>query len=814
MENFLKEFYKWLIVIALAFLFSKIVSGQNISGSGTLANPYILYNAADVDSIHTLGVNNRYRLGDDIDMTGISWIPLTVTSADSFGLDGDGYTLSDLTILWNHTYKNSGFIGDFASGGGSTSIDTVFQRITFYNTIVHFDSTTATADLGIILNGGVLIGSATVSTSADYDLIYNVLIKKSRVWCRNGYGAGADVNAGGVIGRLNRTSFGGEFDLLEVGVDSNTVFAWTTNAQSDAPAVGGLTGRTNWNNNSIFQECFVKNSYLQCNYSGAEFAEDGNLGGLVGTCENASFTISNCYVFNNTLRHQGRGGGISDPPRGGGIQGGAGTINTPVSNSYVAANTYLRDLTAIENSDFLGWWWGALTVTIDHSTNYLDTTGIFVPVWFGVYGQGSNISLGDSVNLRSTALMKTEGNYVDWDFDDVWGMIEDFNEGYPHLLWESPYSLELTLPVAGFYLINTTTDVKWTSSDFQDTFIVFISYDNGDFYNIVDSVFADSVLAISLDTVTTQAIVKVKSINYDVEVFSQVFTILSDISIMITDVSLAGHIATVEVLSVGIEAWRIFQDADTTGEWEYLLGIKTGIDPDELTFDTLIVELVGMENPYIKAEEFRDTTVYGFSVEFLDDDGLILSPNQICYNHDQYLYGSRWIRDVACGWATVPFEYGTSTIDSITHTNLLSISYETVLSPPAPVPFSLPANETNYSPDSVTVGGRRYIVSGETLYMRDLINNVIYPVHNLSPYFIAGLSGMQNMTGIAEFDGKLIIASHWKAWLFTAFEEPNLGGAFIYDIYQIVGDVIVVRNYFRGIHPKATKNLKHEWDKN
>ena len=803
MKTFLIGLYKWLLVIGLAFLFSKILKGQDISGSGFQGDPYILYNASDVDSIHTIGVNNYYRLGNDVDMTGISWVPLTVTSADSFALDGDGYTLSNLTTLWNHTHKNSGFIGNYNPHNASDA-DTIFQRITFYNTIVHFDSTTATGDLSIVLNGGVLIGSATVSLGNDDQIIYNVLIKKSRVWCRNGYGAGADVNAGGVIGRLNRSAFGGEFDLHEVGVDSSLVFAWTTNAQSDAPAVGGLIGQTNWSNNSTIQECFVKNSYLQCNYSGAEFAEDGNLGGLFGLVTTSTSTLtSNSYVFNNTLRHQGRGGGSSDPPQGGGIQ--ASNINSPTGNSYVAANTYLRDLTAIESSDYLGWWFGRLTTTVDHSTNYLDTTGIFVPVWFGVYGQGSNISLGDSVNLRSTALMKTEVNYVAWDFTTVWAFNIQINDGYPYLIWENPYSLVVDEPITDYFTVGDTVKVKWTTSEEADTFVVSISYDNGAFFNIKDTVYNIDSVYISLDTASNQAIVKVESLINDGSALSSVFIILPERYIEIVSVGItSNNIASIVVRSSGMDTWRIFISTDTTS-WTTHLGTKTGID-SSLSLDTIIVSLPALVEPYLKAEEFRDSTSFGLVIDFKDDGTLIQNPNQICYEHEQYLFGSRWIRDVSCGWVgSIPIEYGTSTIDSITVGEMLSISYDTTMvSPGDSIPFTFPLNDHEYSADSVQIGSRRYIISDSTLYMRDLLNNIYYEVADLSSYFVTGIFGMQNNNGLAEFDGFLIIASDWKAWLFTMIDEPNLNDPFLYDIYQLSGITISVkRNYFRGIYPNA-----------
>ena len=46
---------------------------KHITGSGTSIDPYVLYDAQDVDSIRHLGTNNKYyELANDIDLSSIS----------------------------------------------------------------------------------------------------------------------------------------------------------------------------------------------------------------------------------------------------------------------------------------------------------------------------------------------------------------------------------------------------------------------------------------------------------------------------------------------------------------------------------------------------------------------------------------------------------------------------------------------------------------------------------------------------------------------------------------------------------------------
>jgi len=72
---------------------------KHITGLGTSTDPYLLYDAQDVDSIRYLGINNKfYELANDIDLSSItefSPIP-NDNNPGVFSLDGNCHTLYGL----------------------------------------------------------------------------------------------------------------------------------------------------------------------------------------------------------------------------------------------------------------------------------------------------------------------------------------------------------------------------------------------------------------------------------------------------------------------------------------------------------------------------------------------------------------------------------------------------------------------------------------------------------------------------------------------------------------------------------------------
>jgi len=74
-------------------------SPKHITGSGTSTDPYVLYDAQDIDSIRYLGLYNKYyELANDIDLSSITvFAPIpNDNNPGLFSLDGNGHTLYGL----------------------------------------------------------------------------------------------------------------------------------------------------------------------------------------------------------------------------------------------------------------------------------------------------------------------------------------------------------------------------------------------------------------------------------------------------------------------------------------------------------------------------------------------------------------------------------------------------------------------------------------------------------------------------------------------------------------------------------------------
>ncbi len=81
-----------------------------VTGSGTEASPYIISDAAGLAAIHN-NLSASYKLGANIDMSGVAFTPIGNETEGAFTgtLDGNGFSIKNLTI--DSAYKSVGLIG-------------------------------------------------------------------------------------------------------------------------------------------------------------------------------------------------------------------------------------------------------------------------------------------------------------------------------------------------------------------------------------------------------------------------------------------------------------------------------------------------------------------------------------------------------------------------------------------------------------------------------------------------------------------------------------------------------------------------------
>lgn len=252
-------------------------------GSGT---PYKIYSASQLENISTSIAtykDSNFQLMCDIDMSSSSFTPIgSATNSYTGTFDGDGYTLSNLTMTVSG--DNIGFI---AHATGATVQNLTISNATFTNS---YNGTPASER-----GNGILVGFAENSTIQNSSVSGSIdgfsytaglvggtnnggSISKSSssvtVTCRST--SGGHGNCGGLVGALCITTGGG--GSISNSYATGNVTAGTTGS---ATSYGGLVG-------SAFNGCSVSNSYATGNVTGKD-----RVAGLVGSLSStASITHS------------------------------------------------------------------------------------------------------------------------------------------------------------------------------------------------------------------------------------------------------------------------------------------------------------------------------------------------------------------------------------------------------------------------------------------------------------------------------------------------------------------------------------------
>ena len=308
---------------------SNIESFANASNAGigeSAETPYLIGDQHQMDAIHnelTAGSIRYFKLVDDIDLTGITWIPLCNGKPYTryVDFDGNGKTICYLTndseeaypglfgifngIAKNFTIANATIVpttnsnnkgGVFASYIGTSGI-TVNPTVT---DVVIRDSSVGSSENRMGNYSGGLCGQVEND---------NTTIKKVTVTNTNVYGSWTSYGAGGVIGYVRS---GGTFEKL------------TSDSEVSAyQYVGGVIGAVNVTTESAHA------SISKCWYTGDVTANNRHVGGLVGGNVGSKGTVSvtDCYVTGNV--NGSYGGGIL------GLHQPNATEATNLTNCYV-----------------------------------------------------------------------------------------------------------------------------------------------------------------------------------------------------------------------------------------------------------------------------------------------------------------------------------------------------------------------------------------------------------------------------------------------------------------------------------------------
>lgn len=189
-------------------------------------------------------------LTKDIDLTGEDWTPIGNASTIYTGtFDGKGYTISGMKIDDADSYS-----GLFGNVTGTVRDFTVTGSITISSGATGLKVGGAVGSLGTGTAGGTVSG---VSSGVD-------------ITVTSGSG-----HIGGVVGSLPENSSPTVESCLYTGTLTSSV---------DADCVAGVVG---YIRTGTIQNC--------ANQGGISVSGSGNVGGVLGYCNNTGITISNCY---------------------------------------------------------------------------------------------------------------------------------------------------------------------------------------------------------------------------------------------------------------------------------------------------------------------------------------------------------------------------------------------------------------------------------------------------------------------------------------------------------------------------------------
>ena len=267
-------------------------------GEGTEDAPYLIKTEKQLYALAVEMAENRqqthYKLANDINLTALYWTPICRRTAFAGTFDGDGHTISGLSVNAWYTYN-----GLFSQNAG-----------TIKNLIV-------TGTVKGASRAGMLAGLCTGSISN----------------CRGMGDVSGGHDTGGLVGELQ---------------GSLTTSCFTGTVTSSAYSVGGLVGYLNGRNSGNISKCYAVASVsspagsagglvgwqdqsgkvTDC-YARGDVSAASNTGGLVSRLENNACIVENCYSTTTVSPLKGNSGGLI-----GSIANGA-----TVKNSYYDADT-------------------------------------------------------------------------------------------------------------------------------------------------------------------------------------------------------------------------------------------------------------------------------------------------------------------------------------------------------------------------------------------------------------------------------------------------------------------------------------------
>ena len=409
-----------------------------------------------------------YVLDNDINLSD-EWVPV-----DDFRgtFNGQGHSISNLYVLESSNRKYAGLFGsvignvkitDIAVNIGKQGINASSNNSEFYaggligyiygsNTTVTIENCYTTGNINASSSSSYGRAYAGGLIGSTYPYYSNFATPIITITIENCYTTGnvsalsssSDACAGGLVARVE-----------DIRITINNSYA--TGYISSSYEAGGLVGvggawttiKNCYSTGDVFSYCLagglictavgtvIENCYAKGDITVANYDSSGYAGGLIGTCTGVAYIsmsnrysviITNCYATGNVSASSSS---LSTDTYAGGLIGytynaSSASIKIVITNCYSKGN-----ITVSASTPYAGGLIGYESNNLTLTGNYRYSTQIIQRL-----DENRNY-VGGATNEIGTPLtdaqMKDKSSFNGWNFDTVWGINSDINNGYPYL---------------------------------------------------------------------------------------------------------------------------------------------------------------------------------------------------------------------------------------------------------------------------------------------------------------------------------------------------------------------------------------------
>ncbi|UCE36204.1 MAG: peptidase A26 [Thermoplasmata archaeon] len=425
-------------------------------GSGTPEDPYQISNVDELQNMH-YDLTAHYILVNDIDASatsgwnsGAGFEPIG-TFTGTF--DGKGYKITNLYI----NRPSTNYIGLFGitrsciiSGVGLEDLEGSGNNYVgglvganWDGTLENCYATGSVSGISCIVGGLVGVNSGSVENCYATDSVSGSCAVGGLVGEIAGNGAlnncyaTGDVSGTGAVGGLAGTHMWGSVEncyatgsvsgnnddvggLIGYNFEGSVKNCYATGSISGNNNVGGLVGDLRSDTWFIVWNCYATGSV----------SGNNNVGGLVGI--NYDGWVENCYASGSVSGNYDVGGLVGWNGPGEWVYW--GTVKNCYATGSISGNVRVGGLVGrnsygtLENCYATGSVSGSSAVGGFIGNN----SGLILSSYWDTETSGQSSS--DGGIGKTTAEMKQQATFVDWDFENIWRIIEDVT--YPYLWWE------------------------------------------------------------------------------------------------------------------------------------------------------------------------------------------------------------------------------------------------------------------------------------------------------------------------------------------------------------------------------------------